>query len=162
MFVGRAGQLNQSSSDWADAADREVNNVMEMRNYQSKQQQQQGLKSATPPLPPLSPDASPKPMPKLQQKFNNSKPDLLEPANGPSDRSMVQRVKPTTPAKPMASADGQRNAANDSKSNQHSKRRGEDNNGLKSRSSAKLRGATKSASIDSNYFLLITFIYSSV
>ena len=162
MFVGRAGQLNQSSSDWADAADREVNNVMEMRNYQSKQQQQQGLQSATPPLPPLSPDASPKPTPKLQQKFSNSKPDLLEPANGPSDRPMVQRVKPTTPAKPMASAAGQRNAANDSKSNQHSKRRGEDKNGLKSLSSAKLRGATKSAGIDSNYFSLITFIYSSV
>ncbi len=146
MFVGRAGQLNQSSSDWADAADREVNNVMEMRNYQSKQPQQ-GLQSATPPLPPLSPDASPKPTPKLQQKFSNSKPDLLEPANGPSP--MVQRVKPTTPAKPMANAAMQRNVSNDNqtKSSQHSKRRGEDktSSGLKSLSSAKLRGASKSA-----------------
>lgn len=149
MFVVRAaGQLNHSSSDWADAADREVNNVMELRNYQSKQQQQQhGLQSATPPLPPLSPDASPKPTPKLQQKFSNSKPDLLEPANGPSP--MVQRVKPTTPAK--ASRENsihhqQRNHIHDnhqSKSNhQHAKRRGDDKN--KSLSSAKLRGNSKS------------------
>lgn len=145
MFVGRAGQLNQSSSDWADAADREVNNVMEMRNYQSKQQQQ-GLQSATPPLPPLSPDNSPKPTPKLQQKFSNSKPDLLEPTNGPSP--MVQRVKPTTPAKPTANATMQQRGSsidNQTKSSQHSKRRGEDKSSIpKTLSSAKLRGASKS------------------
>lgn len=151
MFVGRGGQLNQSSSDWADAADREVNNVMEMRSYQSKQQQQQqqqGLQSATPPLPPLSPDASPKPTPKLQQKFSNSKPDLLEPANGPSP--MVQRVKPTTPAK--SSSAMQRNAANENstKSGHNAKRRGEDksSSGPKSLSTAKLRGASKSTGKD--------------
>ena len=144
MFVGRAGagQLNQSSSDWAEAADREVNNVMEMRNYQSKQSQQ-GLQSTTPPLPPLSPDVSPKPTPKMQQKFSNSKPDLLEPANGPSP--MVQRVKPTTPAKPMTNS--HRILDSQTKLGHHAKRRGEDNKGSsvsKSLSSAKLR-TSKSA-----------------
>ena len=150
MFIHRtAGQLNHSSSDWADAADREVNNVMELRNYQSKQQQQQQQHgSATPPLPPLSPDGSPKPTPKLQQKFSNSKPDLLEPANGPSP--MMQRVKPTTSTKSIRENSlHQRSSMNlhdnhqSSKSNhQHAKRRGEEKN--KSLSSAKLRGNSKS------------------
>ena len=151
MFVVRVGQRNQSSSDWADATDREV---MELRSFQSKQPQQ-GLQSSTPPLPPLSPDASPKPTPKLQKKFSISKPDLLEPANGPSP--MIQRVKPTTPAKPMANAAVQRNAVNDNhnkSTSQHSKRRGEDKNGMKSLSSAKLRGATKSAGTFLPYLML--------
>nr|CAH0112383.1 unnamed protein product [Daphnia galeata] len=147
MFVGRAGagQLNQSSSDWAEAADREVNNVMEMRNYQSKQSQQ-GLQSTTPPLPPLSPDVSPKPTPKMQQKFSNSKPDLLEPANGPSP--MVQRVKPTTPAKPMTNS--HRILDSQTKLGHHAKRRGEDNKGSsvsKSLSSAKLRTSKSAGSL---------------
>jgi hypothetical protein len=156
MFVGRAGagQLNQSSSDWAEAADREVNNVMEMRNYQSKQSQQ-GLQSTTPPLPPLSPDVSPKPTPKMQQKFSNSKPDLLEPANGPSP--MVQRVKPTTPAKPMTNS--HRILDSQTKLGHHAKRRGEDNKGSsvsKSLSSAKLRTSKSAGKLFSCCFHLVS------
>ncbi|XP_059350728.1 uncharacterized protein LOC130685375 isoform X2 [Daphnia carinata] len=148
MFGGRTGQLNHSSSDWADAADREVNNVMEMRSYQSKNSQQ-GLQSATPPLPPLSPDASPKPTPKLQQKFNNSKPDLLEPTNGHSP--MVQRVKPTTPAKPTANSHRvSAGIESQTKLGHHAKRRGDESKSSlasKSFSSAKLRSSKSTGAL---------------
>ena len=146
MFTGRGGQLNQSSSDWADAADREVNNVLEMRAYQT-QPQQMNQQSATPPLPPLSPDASPKQTPKLSHKYSGSKPDLLEPANGPSPS--VQRANPktiTTPVKPNISA-GHR-TANDSKA--VNKRRNDEKVNVKSLSGSKLRGPSKSTGISNS------------
>ena len=146
VFVNRSGN-HQTSSDWADAADHEVNNVMEMRNYQ--QQQQQPQQSSTPPLPPLSPESSPKPTPKLQHKFSNSKPDLLELANGPSPR--MQRVKPTTPSKSANCANSamQQRSSNDISSKPNSfKRRGDEKLSATKSSSftSKTRGASKSTS----------------
>lgn len=142
MFGGRGGQLNQSSSDWADAADREVNNVLEMRAYQS-QPQQMNQQSATPPLPPLSPDASPKQTPKLSHKYSSSKPDLLEPANGPSPSVQRANPKTNTPVKPSNSA-GHR-SANDNKG--VNKRRNDEKSNMKSLSGSKLRGPSKSTGI---------------
>ena len=62
--------------DWADAADCEVNRVMELRgigyrNINDDHLQHPHGSSSTPPLPPLSPDVSPAPTPKLQQKFTH-------------------------------------------------------------------------------------------
>ena len=153
VFVNRSTGNHQISSDWADSADHEVNNVMEMRNYhhhhQQQQQQQQTsrLQSSTPPLPPLSPDASPKQTPKLQHKFSNSKPDLLELAKGPSP--MIQRVKPTTPSKPTcASAAMQQRSSNDNavKPNSFKRRDEEKPRATKSSFTSKTRAASKSTS----------------
>lgn len=117
--------------------------------------QQAGPQSSTPPLPPLSPDVSPKPTPKMQQKkfsnVNSSKPDLLEPAKS-SNSPMIQRVKPTAPAKPITTGvnstnngAGHNQRSSENSRSKHSKRRGEEKgNATKNLSNSKLRGASKS------------------